>query len=106
MSAQPQPKGSDKTKKVLQEVEEVKNIMHDNVTKMTSNMVQLDVIEDKTANMVDVSGQFANRSKTLKRKMWWQNMKVNLIIAIVVIIVIAIIVLVVSIQANSYTSSS
>jgi len=92
MSGTPSAK-RDKAKEVMAQVEEVKGIMHNNIENLVRNVDNLEVLHDKTETMRDTSNQFKKGTGTLKRKMWWRNMKLNLIIALVVIIIIAIIII-------------
>jgi len=94
------PKPDEKTKKVLAEVEEVKIIMSKNVAKLADNIDNLEIIDDKTSSMVSLSGQFASKSKTLQRRIWWQNMRLNLIIAGIVILVLGIIIIAVAVPLS------
>jgi len=84
---------TDNAKKVLKEVEDVKAIMAENITKMANQIDDLDVIEDKSKTMLVTSGQFVKGTQTLKHRMWCQNAKLNLIIGGIVLVIVLIIVL-------------
>jgi len=66
--------------------------MNDNITKMVNNQENLENLSDKADKMKTTSNQFKKSATTIKRNMWWKNMKLNLIIAVVVIVILIIII--------------
>eukprot|EP01115_Flamella_aegyptia_P001023 TRINITY_DN115955_c0_g1_i1.p1 TRINITY_DN115955_c0_g1~~TRINITY_DN115955_c0_g1_i1.p1 ORF type:complete len:108 (+),score=40.92 TRINITY_DN115955_c0_g1_i1:89-412(+) len=82
-----------KEQEILNQVEEVKGIMHNNIDKMVKNIDNLEVLQDKTDNMRESSLQFRKGARDLKSKMWWKNLKAQLVIALVIIIILTIIIL-------------
>ena len=62
------------------EVEEVKEKMHNNIKKLSDNLESLEILESKTQVMQELSKTFQKNATSLKRKEWWKNMKLNMII--------------------------
>jgi vesicle-associated membrane protein 7 len=79
----------DKTLGVLKQVEEVKGIMHDSINEMLATRDNLEVLEDKTEALRSEAATFQRQAVTLKRSMWWRNMKLKLLCGVVIIIVLA-----------------
>ena len=66
------------------EVEKLKGTMNDNVTKVLENIDITNDLEQQTEDMRGLSRQFSMRSKQVKRKMWYKNVRINVCISIVV----------------------
>jgi hypothetical protein len=72
-----------------QKMNDVKNVMFDNVVKVTENF-------DKD----ETSQKFDTQSIELKKKLWWKNCKTKMYISLVVCFVIVIIILVIVFNVN------
>ena len=82
------PAAVDKTVGVLKQVEEVKGIMHDSINEMLATRDNLEVLEDKTEGLRAEAATFQRSATSLKRHMWWRNMKLKLVCAMIIIIVL------------------
>ncbi|XP_053204492.1 vesicle-associated membrane protein 8-like [Panonychus citri] len=80
-----------KVSQVQQQVKQVASIMQENISKILDRGQKLDHLEDRSALLSSKSEDFRVSSRRLGRKMRWQNMRLNLIIAAIVIIIIIII---------------
>jgi t-SNARE complex subunit (syntaxin) len=87
------PQGKSKTQEVLEQVEEVKGIMHSNIEMLVKNVDNLEVIQDKSETLKSSSQQFRSSSHTLHNKMWWRNCKLQIIIILVVLVILAAIII-------------
>ena len=67
------------------EVEKLKGTMNDNVTKVLENIDMTNDLEQQTEEMRGLSRQFSMRSKQVKRKMWYKNVRINVCISLLVI---------------------
>ena len=67
------------------EVEKLKGTMNDNVTKVLENIDMTNNLEQQTEEMRGLSRQFSMRSKQVKRKMWYKNVRINVCISLLVI---------------------
>jgi len=74
------------------QVTEVKEIMMQNIEKVLDRGEKLELLVDKTENLRYQADQFQKGGKALRNKMWWQNIKMKLLVALIVCIVIVIIV--------------
>merc|ERR1711998_255131 len=71
---------------VKEQIEEVKGIMVENVDKILERGEKLSLLVDKTEDLSTESYTFKKNAETVKRKMWWKNMKMTLLIVIPTII--------------------
>lgn len=82
----------DKTHAVLQKVDAVKLKMQENIDVAIQNCVKLESIEKQSEDLQQQAGIFKRNAVELKKKMWWKNTKMMLIIAGLVLVVLAIII--------------
>lgn len=86
------PGDPDKVERVRDEVARVKDIMVTNIEALLERGERLDLLVDKTEQLSSNAVTFKQASRTLARRMWWQNFKVWIVIAIVVLVLIYIII--------------
>ncbi len=77
---------------VKAKVENTQIIMHDNITKALENQVKLESIEIQSEELMQSSGIFLQKSRQLKNKMWWKNMRMKIMIGAFVLVVIGLII--------------
>ncbi|MED6217317.1 hypothetical protein PIB30_016506 [Stylosanthes scabra] len=87
------PEEVSKLAKVKDQVSEVKGIMMENIEKVLDRGEKIEVLVDKTENLHYQAQDFRQQGTQLRRKMWYQNMKIKLIVLAIVIALILIIVL-------------
>jgi t-SNARE complex subunit (syntaxin) len=89
------------------QVDEVVDIMKVNVEKVLERDSKLSELDTRADALQDGARQFENSAHRLKRKYWWQNMKMWLILiaVIIVIIIIIIVAIVTSLPAKNGGSS-
>ncbi|CAL5192029.1 unnamed protein product [Lathyrus oleraceus] len=90
------PEEVSKLVKVKAQVSQVQDVMMQNIDQVLNRQVKIDVLMDKTENLRDQAQDFRGQTGQLKIKMWFQNMKIKLIILAIIIVIILIIVLVVT----------
>jgi hypothetical protein len=73
----------DKVYMCQQEVDEVKQIMHENIHKILENSEKLEALEINAANLKNTAGVFVKNTKALSDKLWWQNARLRVAIATV-----------------------
>ncbi|EGC38013.1 hypothetical protein DICPUDRAFT_91513 [Dictyostelium purpureum] len=93
MASPNQPPQPSKTQNILQEVDKVKSVMHNNIGLMLDNHDKASNLQDKTQSMSNNARLFKKQTGTIRRQMWCRNMKLNLIIGAIVVIVILVIVI-------------
>jgi vesicle-associated membrane protein 72 len=85
------PEEMDKMAKIKSQVAEVKGIMMENIEQVLDRGGKIEVLVDKSETLRNQADVFQRQGKQLRRKMWFENMKVKLIV-LAIIIVIAIII--------------
>jgi vesicle-associated membrane protein 7 len=85
------PQSADKTHKVLAQVDKVKEQMQDNISGMMKNQESAESLNEKSAQLSEQASVFKTNAKTLKKAMWWKNMKTTLCLACVCIVVVILI---------------
>ncbi|XP_028966771.1 vesicle-associated membrane protein 2-like [Galendromus occidentalis] len=78
-------------KQTQAQVDEVVGIMRTNVEKVLERDQKLSDLDDRASALQTGASQFEQSSRKLKKKFWWQNMKMNIIIGIVVLVILIII---------------
>ncbi|XP_011016158.1 PREDICTED: vesicle-associated membrane protein 722-like [Populus euphratica] len=87
------PEEVSKLAKVKAQVSEVKGVMMENIEKVLDRGVKIELLVDKTDNLHSQAQDFRQHGTQIRRKMWWQNMKIKLIVLAILIALIIIIVL-------------
>lgn len=90
----------DKLAAVAKKVDSVKLVMQENVDIALQNCVKLESIEKAAEELQQQAGVFKRNANELKKKMWWKNMKMKLIIAFVVLVILGIIIGVIVLMTN------
>nr|XP_040576064.1 synaptobrevin-1-like [Lepeophtheirus salmonis] len=74
------------------QVDEVQNIMKGNVEKMLERDGKLGQLEERADRLQEGTEQFHRSAVRIKRKQFWQNMKMKIIICVVIFVVLVIII--------------
>ncbi|KAL5541848.1 hypothetical protein UlMin_009558 [Ulmus minor] len=77
--------------KVKAQVSEVKSIMLENIDKTIDRGENLTILVDKTEDLRSQAQQFKNKGQQIRRKMWYQNMKIKLVVFGILLLLILII---------------
>ncbi|CAM6055075.1 unnamed protein product [Sphagnum tenellum] len=80
--------GDDKVERLRDEVQQVKDIMISNIDSIVERGERLELLVDKTEVLSNESVSFRQSSRALQRKMWWQNARMKVLLAVVVVLVI------------------
>ncbi|TYI12435.1 hypothetical protein ES332_A09G277700v1 [Gossypium tomentosum] len=70
----------EKLLKVKAQVSEVKSIMLENIDKAIDRGESLTTLADKTENLRDQAQAYKNQGTKIRRKMWYQNMKIKMVV--------------------------
>merc|ERR1712110_1273391 len=84
--------GSKKLQQTHAQVNEVVDIMRENVEKVIDRDIKLSELDDRADALQQGASQFETQAAKLKRKYWWKNMKMWLILIAIGLIVVIIIV--------------
>ncbi|KAG9132615.1 hypothetical protein Leryth_024688 [Lithospermum erythrorhizon] len=87
------PEEISKLAKVKAQVSEVKGVMMENIEKVLDRGEKIELLVDKTENLRSQAQDFKTQGTKMRRKMWFQNMKIKLIVLGILIALILIIVL-------------
>jgi vesicle-associated membrane protein 7 len=85
------PEELSKVASVQKKVDEVKNIMVDNIEKVLERGEKIELLVDKTDNLRFQADKFHKTGRQLRSRMWWQNMKMKLIVVFILILIAVII---------------
>ncbi|GFR41756.1 hypothetical protein Agub_g2512 [Astrephomene gubernaculifera] len=89
------PEEYSKVASVQKKVDEVKGIMTENIEKVLARGEKLELLTDKTENLMNEADRFQRQGRQLRRKMWWQNCKMKIVVAFAVILLALVIFLLV-----------
>lgn len=87
------PEEISKLAKVKAQVTEVKGVMMENIEKVLDRGEKIELLVDKTENLRSQAQDFRTQGTKIRRKMWWQNMKMKLIVFAIIVALILIIIL-------------
>ncbi|XAR62770.1 hypothetical protein NMG60_11017640 [Bertholletia excelsa] len=87
------PEEVSKLAKVKAQVAEVKGVMMGNIEKVLDRGEKIELLVDKTENLRYQAQDFKKQGTKIKRKMWYQNMKIKLVVAGIATALILIIIL-------------
>ena len=74
------------------QVDEVQNIMKANVEKVLERDGKLGQLEERADRLQEGTEQFHRSAVRIKRKQWWENMKMKIIIGVVAAAVLLILI--------------
>lgn len=74
-----------------EKLNEVKSVMHQNIEIALENCTKLETLEIQAQNLAMESGIFKNRSRALKNKMWWKNIKMKIYLGLIILLILGII---------------
>lgn len=77
--------------KVKAQVSEVKSIMLENIDKALDRGENLTILADKTENLRSQAQDFKKQGTQIRRKMWYQNMKIKLVVLGILLLLVLII---------------
>lgn len=71
-----------------QEIDNVKGIMTENIERVLERGERIDLLVDKTDRLGVGAHDFRVRSRGLKRRMWWKNIKLMVLLGVVIVFLI------------------
>lgn len=80
------------------EIEDVRGIMTRNIEGLLERGERIDLLVDKTDRLGGSAREFRVRSRGLKRRMWWKNVKLMGLLGLVLVLII--VTVVVSVKNN------
>jgi vesicle-associated membrane protein 7 len=73
---------------VQNEIDNVRGIMTENIERVLERGERIDLLVDKTDRLGGSAHEFRVRSKGLRRRLWWKNVKLMALLIVVVIFLI------------------
>lgn len=87
------PEEISKLSKVKAQVSDVKGVMMENIEKVLDRGEKIELQVDKTENLRSQAQDFRQQGTKLRKKMWWQNMKMKLIVLVIIAVFILVMIL-------------
>ncbi|KAF5752208.1 hypothetical protein HS088_TW01G00115 [Tripterygium wilfordii] len=81
----------EKLLKVKAQVSEVKSIMLENIDKAIDRGENLTILADKTENLRSQGQEYKKQGTQVRRKMWYQNMKIKLVVFGILLLLVLVI---------------
>jgi len=85
--------GNTKTSNIQRDIDQTTKIMRDNIQAVQERGERLDDLTDKTASLQNQAQGFRRGANNVRKKMWWKDMKMRIIIGVGLIILILLIVI-------------
>jgi len=82
-------------------VNNVKEVMHENISQSMDNLVKLETIQLNSEELQLQTGKFNILARELKNKIWWQHFKTKLIIFSIIVIILSIIIAVIIVELKA-----
>lgn len=79
--------GNERLGNVQQQVDEVTHIMRKNVDYVLERDAKLNDLDDRAADLEVGASAFEKTAHQIKRKMWWKNVKMWIILIVVLIVI-------------------
>ncbi|KAI9832207.1 MAG: hypothetical protein M1826_002211 [Phylliscum demangeonii] len=76
---------ADAISNVQSEIENVRGIMTENIERVLERGERIDLLVNKTDRLGGNAHEFRMRSRELRRRMWWKNVKLMALLALVVV---------------------
>lgn len=73
---------------VQNEIENVRGIMTENIERVLERGERIDLLVDKTDRLGGSAHDFRVRSRGLRRRMWWKNVKLMALLVVVVVFLV------------------
>lgn len=89
MQKQSTPEGQDDAiRNVQREMDDVRHVMTENIERVLERGERIDLLVDKTDRLGGSARDFRVRSRGLRRRMWWKNVRLMALLIVVVIFLI------------------
>ena len=79
---------NDAISNVQSEIDNVRGIMTENIERVLERGERIDLLVDKTDRLGGSARDFRVRSRGLRRRMWWKNVKLMVLLAVVIVFLV------------------
>jgi vesicle-associated membrane protein 4 len=91
-SSNQQLPGGGKIKELQSDVEQLTNVMQTNINKVLDRGDRMDTLNERSELLSSRANEFRINSRSIRRKLWWQNLRFQIIIGVVITAVVVIII--------------
>ena len=84
-------------------MDQVVDVMRSNVNKVLERDVKLGELDARAENLEAASNSFATSAKRVRKKMWWENLKMKLIIGGVLLAILIVIITIIAVEVRRVT---
>ena len=84
--------GGAKIKELQNDVNQLTSVMQTNITKVLERGDRMDTLNERSELLTSRANEFRINSRSIRRKFWWQNMRMQLIIGAVLLTLVIIII--------------
>lgn len=85
-------RSSEKVEEMKAKVSEVQGVMRQNIEMVMDRGEKIDILVEKAHDLQNEAGLYRENGRAIKRKMWWQDMKIKItVIGILILILVLII---------------
>ena len=95
---------SDNVSKLRSQVDEVKDVMTQNIERVLERGEKLDDLVDKTEDLEASAATFQKTAKRIRKKFWWKNTKMMIILISVGVVIVIIIGVLIAYGAGAFDS--
>lgn len=88
---QPLPGGS-KIKELQNDVDQLTDVMKTNINKVLERGDTMETLNERSGLLTSRANEFRINSRTIRRKLWWQNLRFQIIIGAVLLTLVVIII--------------
>ncbi|CAG8504896.1 4578_t:CDS:2 [Diversispora eburnea] len=85
--------GGQKTAQIQKQIDDTVGIMRENINRVAERGERLDALQDKTENLTVSAQGFRRGANKVRKRMWWKDMKMRIVLIVVVIVLLLAIIL-------------
>ncbi|CAG8686102.1 14421_t:CDS:2 [Acaulospora morrowiae] len=89
-----------KVQEVSEKIEKTTTELHKSLQELANRGKKLEELEEQTAMLQGSADVFKTRTSQVRKKMWWKNTKMTVILAITAVIILAIIIVPIVLKAQ------
>jgi vesicle-associated membrane protein 4 len=76
--------GDGKIKELQGDVEQLANVMQTNIKKVLERGDRMDTLNERSELLTSRANEFRINSRSIRRKLWWQNLRFQIILGVVI----------------------
>ena len=84
--------GGSKIRELQNDVNQITSVMQTNINKVLERGDRIDTLNERSELLTSRANEFRINSRNIRRKLWWQNLRFQMVIGLVVFAIIVIII--------------